>query len=145
MGEFNTQQVMAEIQKKIFEEQPCLSDLHFMSFYYRKLIRILKEPEKLVLFGAGRYGEIILSFLEQEGIQTAQCFCDNDVQALGRYICGLEVISPKDALRRYPNACFVITPKDYENEILRQLVHMGVSIDNIVIFNIKNTGIPVEI
>lgn len=145
MGEFYTQQVMTEIRKKISDEQPCLSDLYFTSFYYRKLIRMLKEPEKLVLFGAGGYGEIILTYLQQEGIQTVQCFCDNNVQILGRRICGLEVMSPEDALKRYPNACFIITPKDYENEILRQMVHMGVNIDNIVIFNVKNTGMFAEV
>ena len=48
-------------------------------------------------------------------------------------------------MNQYPDACFVITPKDYENEILRQLVHMGVDVENIVIFNIKNTGLIVEL
>lgn len=145
MSEFSTQKIMVEIQKKISEEQPHLSELNFTTFYYRKLINMLREPTKLVLFGAGRYGEIVLASLEQEGIYTVQCFCDNNVQVLGKRICGLDIISPKNALRQYPDACFVITPKDYENEILRQLVHLGVDIDHIVIFNIKNTGMSVEI
>lgn len=145
MVEFDTQQVMEEIRKNISEAQPCLGDLYFTTFYYRKLIKMLKKPTELVLFGAGRYGEIVLSALKGEGIRSVRCFCDNSDKAIGNDIDGLEVLSPQDAVKRYPNACFVITPKDYENEILRQLVHMGVDIENIVIFNIKNTGLGIEI
>lgn len=145
MEKFSTQQAMAEIHRGIAQEKPCLSDLYFTTFYYRKLIRMLKEPQRLVLFGAGKYGETILAALKREGIDTVQCFCDNNDKALGKRIDGLKVISPQDAMNQYPDACFVITPKDYENEILRQLVHMGVNVENIVIFNIKNTGLIVEL
>ena len=145
MGKFNTQQTMRDICRKISETQPHLSDLYFTTFYYRKLVRMLREQPKLVLFGAGKYGETVLTALEQEGIDTVQCFCDNNNRVVGTSVHGLEVLSPQDALKCYPGACFVITPKDYENEILRQLVHMGVDIENIVIFNIKNTGLITEI
>ena len=144
MGEFNTRQAMQEIYDDISAEQPRLSDLHFTTFYYRKLIRLLREPAQLVLFGAGKYGTAVLSALKREGIDTVQCFCDNNHKVIGQLIDGLRIISPQDALEQYPSACFVITPKDYENEILRQMVHMGVDIENIVIFNIKNTGLVVE-
>lgn len=145
MVEFDTQQVMKEIHEKISAGQSRLSDLYFTTFYYRKLVKMLKDPAELVLFGAGRYGEIVLSALKGEGIRTVRCFCDNSDKAVGSIVDGLEVLSPADAANRYPDACFVITPKDYENEILRQLIHMGVNIEKIVIFNIKNTGLVVEV
>lgn len=145
MAIFDTERVMKEIHDKIVVKQPRLSDLYFTTFYYRKLIRMLKNPADLVLFGAGRYGEIVLDALKGEGIRSVRCFCDNSDKAIGNVVDGLEVLSPCDAAKRYPDACFVITPKDYENEILRQLVHMGVDIENIVIFNIKNTGLIAEI
>lgn len=145
MKEFNTRQVMEEIHEGIAEVKPCMSDLHFTTSYYRKLIRMLKEPEKLVVFGAGKYGRIVLAALKREGINTVQCFCDNDGKVIGKFINGLEVFSPKDAMERYTGACFVVTPKDYENEILRQLICMNVSVENIVLFNIKNTGLVVDI
>ncbi len=136
MAEFTTQQVMKEIQEELSKTMPHLGDLYFTTFYYRKLIRLLKEQKELVLFGAGKYGIAILAALKREGISNVRCFCDNNDE--------LPVISPEDALEQYPDACFVITPKDYENEILRQLVRMGVDIESIVIFNIKNTGLIVE-
>ena len=145
MVEFDTQQVMKEIHEKISAEQPCLSDLYFTTFYYRKLVKMLKEPTDLILFGAGMYGEIVLSALKGEGIRSVRCFCDNSDKAVGNIVDGMEVLSPADAVNRYPDACFVITPKDYENEILRQLIHMGVAIEKIVVFNIKNTGLAVEV
>lgn len=144
MGEFNTQQIMTEIKNKISIGRPGLSELHYTTFYYRKLIMMLKERTKLVLFGAGIYGEKVLAALLQEGIETVQCFCDNSDKTWGKVIDGLQVCSPQEAVKRYPGACFVITPKDYENEILRQLFHLGIDIENILIFNIKNTGIVEE-
>lgn len=144
MGEFNTQQAMEKIRAEIAEGKPCLSDLHFTTFYYRKIIKMLRVPKRLVLFGAGKYGETVLAALKREGIDTVQCFCDNNSRAVGKLIDDLEIVSPQDAVDRYPDACFVITPKDYENEILRQLVHMGVDIENVMIFNIKNTGLIME-
>ena len=144
MAEFTTQQVMKEIQEELSKTMPHLGDLYFTTFYYRKLIRLLKEQKELVLFGAGKYGIAILAALKREGISNVRCFCDNNEKALGKTVDGLPVISPEDALEQYPDACFVITPKDYENEILRQLVRMGVDIESIVIFNIKNTGLIVE-
>lgn len=144
MAEFTTQQAMKDIQEALSVAKPHLSDLHFTTFYYRKLVRILKEQKELILFGAGKYGTAILAALKQERIDSVRCICDNNGKLIGQLIDGLEVISPQDALEQYPDACFVITPKDYENEILRQLVHMGVAIENIVIFNIKNTGLVVE-
>ena len=144
MTEFTTQQAMKEIREELSKTQPRLSDLHFTTFYYRKLIRLLKEQKELVLFGAGKYGAVVLAALKREGIDSVRCLCDNNGKVIGQLIDGLEVISPLDAQKQYPGACFVITPKDYDNEILRQLVHMKVSIDNIVIFNIKNTGLVVE-
>lgn len=144
MEEFRTECAMEHIHREIAAGSSCLSELSFMTFYYRKLVQMLKVPNQLVLFGAGKYGEIILDALKQEGIYSVQCFCDNSEKAIGRFVRGVEILSPQEALKRYPEACFIITPKDYENEILRQLVHMGVEIDNIVIFNIKNTGMAVE-
>lgn len=144
MREFNTQQAMEEIYEEIAKEKPCMSDLYFTTFYYRKLIKLLRKSPQLVLFGAGKYGEAILAALKREGIDTVQCFCDNNGKAVGSMVDGLKIISPQDAVEQYPEACFVITPKDYENEILRQLVHMGVDIENIVVFNIKNTGLIIE-
>lgn len=144
MAEFTTQQAMKEIKEELSKTKPHLSDLYFTTFYYRKLVRLLKEQKELVLFGAGKYGTAILAALKREGINNVRCFCDNNEKALGKIVDELPVISPGDALEQYPDASFVITPKDYENEILRQLVHMGVDIESIVIFNIKNTGLIVE-
>lgn len=144
MGQFNTEKVMEEIRGEILENHLRTSDLSFTTRYYRKLVRMLEEREHLILFGAGKYGETIQMALMQEGIGTIRCFCDNSVQAAGSFFCGLEILPLQEAFLKYPDACFVITPKDYDNEILRQLVHAGVCIDNIVIFNTQNTGMVVE-
>ena len=42
MEKFHTQQVMEEIQKIILENRPHFSELNFTTFYYRKLIKLLK-------------------------------------------------------------------------------------------------------
>lgn len=139
MGNFNTQEVMCEIRQKIAEQQKENDSFIHPNKYYEKMLGQMKEQESLIIFGAGKYGEVLSQDLKLREINTVQCFCDNKINT--KYVNGLEVLSPQEAIERFPNACYVITPRNYENEIVRQLIHLGVTIDDIIILNVKNTGL----
>jgi len=63
----------------------------------------------LVLFGAGILGKKVLAGLRKRGISPL-LFCDNDPKKWGKYIDGLMVLSPQEAVKRYgQTAVFVIT------------------------------------
>ena len=144
MERFNTVSVMEQIYEEISDRQLYQRELHYTTYYYRKMIQRLSNRELIIIFGAGKFGQSILESLQMEGINSVKYFCDNNSKTTGSYVQGLEVLAPQEATERYPNACYVISPIDYENEILGQLLNLNIKIDNIVIFNTKNTGMAVE-
>lgn len=139
MEKFDVEKVMENIRTEIAQKQLNSGMLSFTTPYYRKMIAYLKSQSEIVIFGAGKYGKTIVEDLRQQGMDTIKCFCDN--KAATEPINGIKVLLPKDAVRLYPNACYVIASKFYENEILSQLIHMGVEIDNIRIFNLYSAGL----
>lgn len=137
MEEFRVEEVLKDIRKKIEEKGSCTDELSYITSYHNRVVRKLKTYNELIIFGAGTYGEVVLEDLEQHGISTVKCFCDNNKKVIGQKIVNYSILSLDDAQKKYPEACFVITPKWYENEILSQLIHKGISIDNIILFNVE--------
>lgn len=139
MEKFMVENVMDMLREDIKRKKLCSSELSFVSLYHNRLIQNLKNLKSIVLFGAGKYGELILNDLLQHGIDTVQCFCDNKIKV--NSIQGLRVISPQEAMELYPDAYYVITPRDFQYEMLVQLVHLGINVDNVRLFELANTGL----
>lgn len=139
MEKFDVEKVMENIRTEIAQKQLNSGMLSFTTPYYRKMIAYLKSQSEIVIFGAGKFGKTIVEDLRQQGMDTIKCFCDN--KATTEQINGIKVLLPKDAVRLYPNACYIIVSKLYENEMLSQLIHFGIEIDNIRIFNVDSTGL----
>jgi FkbM family methyltransferase len=65
--------------------------------------------KSLVLFGAGNLGRKILAELRKEGIEP-RAFTDNNPLTWGRFIDGIEVLSPQDAAQKFCcQATFIVT------------------------------------
>lgn len=139
MEDFAVENVMRALRENIKEKKLCSSDLSFTSRYHHKFMQELKKLDEIVLFGAGRHGEMLYDDIIQHGIDTVRCFCDN--KAAGQMIKGMQVLLPRDAVSQYPDAYYVITPNDFQNEILLQLVDMGIRVNHIRLFNMLNTGL----
>lgn len=80
------------------------------------------KNSKVILFGAGSYGEHALEEFTKRKIKVI-AFCDNNYSLQGTELQGYPVISPDD-LYRYPDAAIIITSTFYE-EIKKQLDSMG--------------------
>ncbi|MDF2530905.1 MAG: hypothetical protein K0Q65_486 [Clostridia bacterium] len=89
------------------------------------------SDKKVVLFGAGINGRVFYEFLKHCGYR-ADSFCDNDKSKYGTKHCGLPVISPQELINQYPDAYVIITIQNYVQEVMQQLIGMGVSADNIM-------------
>jgi FkbM family methyltransferase len=64
---------------------------------------------RLVLFGAGQFGQIVLDRLRAAGVEPC-CFSDNNRSAWGTQVKGIEVLSPETAVERFgKTAAFVVT------------------------------------
>ncbi len=71
--------------------------------------RLRGSPARpVVLHGAGGLGERMLAALRADGAD-AVAFADNGAMRQGTSVAGLPVLSPADAVERFPDAAFVIT------------------------------------
>lgn len=79
-----------------------------------------------VLFGAGAAGRYTLTALRKIWLEPL-CFTDNDKTKHGSQISGIDVLSPEDALIKYPEATWLATViSATARDIRQQLQVMGV-------------------
>ena len=99
-----------------------------------KSIKRKVAGKPVVVFGAGRYGLMIVRFFLRNGIQVAG-IADNDRGLNIRSYYGLQVMSADDTERYHKDAFFLIASKRYGEEIMRQLERCGVSREDMYVFN----------
>ena len=123
-----------EDSEKIFEDTVDSNSMSFRIYYDRK-IREYRANKDIVIFGAGVNGKKMYDLLLGECLgDRVRCFCDNNTNGSAF---GMSIISPKEAIKRYERAIFIITPRLFEDEIVRQLVTEGLGVDRISIFNFE--------
>jgi len=92
--------------------------------YEEKITKI--KGGKIVIFGAGLFLTPVIHSLKQLDVHIC-CICDNSKEKQNTIIDSLEVLSPQEALSKYPEAYYVIStyPK-YIEEIKTQLIKLGI-------------------
>lgn len=139
MESFSTEKVMKMLRQEIYEQGFNYGMLRFTTSYYRRIISRVMQAKEIIIFGAGDYGKLLLNDFKLYKNINIVCFCDNEKN--GYRIDGVYIINPKEAREKYPDATYVISPKGYENEILKQLTDMNISISNILIAELNETGL----
>lgn len=129
----NVEAIMHQIKSEINESDITLSQKHLLSKYYDRRIEECRNQKEIVIFGSGHYGKTLYNYLRQERITSVVCFCDNNKEQQGKKIFDLEILSLEQVCHMYPNAYYLVTPKGYENEILRQLILNNIPIEKISI------------
>ena len=104
------------------------------SSYVKELVEKYQSYENIVVFGSGTYGKQVFDILEARGIKSIWCFCDNQIRDDVEFINGKRVLNVSDAVSRFPDALYVITPKFASNTIFRQLIKMGIPVEQISFF-----------
>ena len=82
--------------------------------------------EEIVVFGCGALGKSVLEYMECVREQV-KCLTDNSEELWNTYYNGYEIVSPIEAVRKYPRALFVIANKKYVEEIKMQLLDLGIT------------------
>lgn len=84
------------------------------------------EKRKLVLAGAGEFGQRWLEWLWHEGTDIL-CFVDRDVNKIGKDLCGKKIISYKELneLHDKINIFITVMSEQVRKEISSQLLAMG--------------------
>lgn len=133
-------EIIETFKKEIEGENIPIWKQYLASEYYARRMNEYREQSDIVIFGAGKYGKFVYKMLSLEKIQTARCFCDNSASEKEWKIGELDVLTPQEAIQRFPNAMYIITPRLYENEMLRQLVDLGIDVRHISIFVMDSVG-----
>lgn len=141
LKDFSAVDVVNSIKKEIETEKLSIRSQYLAEDYYEHRMEEYRKQDQLVIFGAGNYGRLLYKMMCLEGFHSVQCFCDNTPAIQQQQLADLDILAPEEAVRRYPDAMYVITPKGYENEIVRQLVHYGVDIGQISIFVMALSGL----
>lgn len=94
----------------------------------KKSIEVLKASA-LVLYGAGFYGTTVYLMLKEMGIMPS-CFCDKK-QIFFEPQTGLPVILPHELMNEYMESNILITSLDFADEILCDLLNLGINEERI--------------
>lgn len=89
--------------------------------------------KQAIIFGCGKRGKWLYEncrFIAN----IVVCFADNSPEKTGNRENGVEVLSPDEAVKRYPKACFLLALKDGREAATSQLRGLGVDSDRVVIF-----------
>ena len=95
----------------------------------------LAGEKHIILFGCGYVGACAYCFLRVNGLENIAAFCDNDKEKWGTEYMGCLVVSPKEAVSEYSDACFLIANKEHKDDIRSQLIGYGIAEKQICIYN----------
>ena len=91
--------------------------------------------KRIIIFGAGTRGRYIHALLERNYPGQAEAFCDNNYKLWNMKIQGLSVMSLRDAVERGREKLFVITNVADAENMKAQLMQMGVTEHNILLYD----------
>lgn len=112
----------------------------FTNVYLQKFLKSVKDYKEIVIVGAGTYGELLYQILQKEKVERVVCFADNNKKNQKKRISGKEVLSVDAAVSQYPSAVFIVTPKLYFMELIRQLVDLKIDLGQIECFLGESVG-----
>ena len=96
-----------------------------------KMFNIVPQSNCYIIFGCGIRGRRYRKSL-MEYDNNMPVFIDNDSSLIGKNIDGKKVISPEEAVGQYPDAIYVVANATHEDEMVEQLIGLGVSKEKIL-------------
>jgi len=87
---------------------------------YPNLPAVLEGQLPVVIYGAGRMGQIFLANLKKKGIAPL-AFADSNSSLWGKRLAGLEITNPEVIIKQYNPIAFLIASLLYESEIHAKL------------------------
>lgn len=116
---------------ELFLESPEMLFRKYNANYEQKIYQIRKiingiRGKEIIIFGIGNLGKFIYMKLKQHGVKNILAYCDNNKNMHGKLVYDLEVLSPEQAIKQYPNAYFVIANMHNSYQIKKQLENLGI-------------------
>lgn len=130
------------IELRLFTEQPeayeAYIEIRAKAAYdlYSNFVQEMAAKKQLVIFCTGKAAKYALCLLRMNRLENIAALCDNDQVKWGSSFCGHDVLSPQEAVRRYPEAHYLIAKVNVQQEIIQQLVHYQIPRDRISIYKL---------
>lgn len=101
-------------------------------------MRDISKEKDIVIFGVGDIGtDLYYRLLPYENCPV-RCFCDNNPNKQGTKHAGMDILSPADAVEKYPLGVFAITVINHTEAVKSQLLKLGISEQQIVVFSMHD-------
>lgn len=130
------------IELRLFTEQPEAYEAYIAvrakAAYdiYGNFVQEMAAKKQLVIFCTGKAAKYALCLLRMNRLENIAALCDNDQVKWGSSFYGHEVLSPKEVIRRYPDAHYLIAKVNGQQEIKQQLSDYRISDDRISIYKL---------
>ena len=130
------------VEMRLFTEQPKAYEAYIgikaKANYdvYGNFVQKMASKGQLIVFCTGKVAKYALCLLRMNRLENIAALCDNDQVKWGSSFCGHDVLSPQEAVRRYPEAHYLIAKVNVQQEIIQQLVHYQIPRDRISIYKL---------
>ncbi len=114
---------------QVTEEHECTRNT-----FYR--LRDQIKNKEVVIFGSGVWGQFFCGLSHMLCIGRILSYCDNQKAVQGRHLNGVTIMSPEEAVRKYPDAVFVIANKNVAQKMETQLLELGVLRERVVFYTL---------
>lgn len=104
----------------LWNMERCLFGEPLLTLWGEEEVRQLGESPFL-FFGAGIYGEKMLTYFKEELFPLPKAICDNNQKIQGQLLMGVPILSLEQAMATYPDACILVTNERYYVEITNQI------------------------
>lgn len=93
----------------------------------------MKSGAPVIIFGCTKIGEKICEEIKFIDKEVNLCFFDNDLKKQGSYYCGFPVLKLEELEEKRLSAYFIIASSNAYEEIMEQLIGLGVKEDFIIL------------
>lgn len=106
--------------------------------WFEKQLRPLKDclsqagERRMVVFGAGRFGRLVHSLIENHYPGKVAAYCDNNRELWGKRQQGIQIYAPETAVKQFDGCVFVISISVGADDVNRQLNDLGVNVADII-------------
>lgn len=107
---------------------------------FRERTKIVSDIEKavacksVVICGCGKIGKFVHALMDHKWPGRAIAYCDNNPRLWHGTIQGMSVTSPEEAVRRYPDAIYMIANLKNSEVIKEQLLALGIMNESIYVY-----------
>lgn len=122
VGEWDELTCFLRDPKKLYDTY--IGSLTTKNNILQKLLEEVKS-RKVVIFGCGKWGKFCHILLESRISGMVLAYCSSNIGSQEMKIQGAEVLELGEAVRKYPNAQYIIASKLYAGEMREQLKALG--------------------